>query len=85
MHDFPRPQAVPRALLVDSMQTFVPVVQEFEPFLHGLAAVQGSPAVQESQEPLKQTEFVPQLVPLSAGAPVSLQTGAPVAHDCVPL
>jgi hypothetical protein len=58
--------------------------QAVKPAWQGLAGTQGSPAVQETQEPPLHTRFVPQVVPLGA-LPDCKQTGAPVSQAVVPV
>ena len=55
---------------------------EVVPVWQAFAGVQATPAVQETQVPVLQTWFVPQVVP-SAMLPVSVQTAVPLAHERV--
>lgn len=78
------PQAVPLARFravsvqtIDGEQVCVPAWQ-------GFGGVQAIPAVHETQAPALHTRFVPHVVPLATFAD-SVQTGAPVAHDVVPV
>ena len=66
------------------MQLGVPVEQFNVPVWHGLLGMHDVPALQVVQLPVLQTIPVPQLVPLFL-LPDSTQTGAPVAHDVVPV
>jgi hypothetical protein len=84
-HDCPRPHVVPADLLVVSIQISAPVAHEYDPFLHGLDAVQLSPSRHGEHRPFKQKSLMPQLVPFGADMPVSVQTGAPVAQDSLPV
>jgi hypothetical protein len=84
-HDCAAPHSVPTDLLVVVAQTDVPVVHEVLPFLHGLLGVQVRPAVQETQPPVLQTMFVPQVAPSASEVPLSVQTEVPVVQDSVPL
>ncbi len=54
------------------------------PTWHGLAGVHGLPWVQLVHAPLTHTSLVPHTVPLGAGSPVSMQTGAPVEQSVIP-
>jgi hypothetical protein len=79
------PQLVPAALLPPSTQVWLPVAQEYVPFLQmfGLV-VQEPPAVQATHVPeLLQTMLVPQLVPGASLLP-STQVMAPVEQEVIP-
>jgi hypothetical protein len=66
LHTMLLPQLVPSGALPVSEQVDAPVAQEVRPEWQGLAGVQAAPAVQATQEPVRQTWFVPQEVPLAA-------------------
>lgn len=64
-----------------SLHTGKPVSQEVVPTWQGApGSGQGAPTVQALHTPPPHTAFVPQLVP-SGMLPVSVQTGAPLAHE----
>jgi hypothetical protein len=63
----------------------MPVAQDVAPFLQGFDGVQVLPSVQEEHVPFKQNRLVPHGAPLDRALPVSLQTGAPLVHDRVPV
>jgi hypothetical protein len=71
MHDCGAPHSVPTGLLPVSRQTDVPVAHEVVPTLHGSAGVQAMPAVHGTHMPVRQTWFVPQLVPSGRDVPLS--------------
>lgn len=75
------PQEVPEALLVVATHTWVPVLHEYVPFLHGaLGGVHCPPAAHVTHDPALQNIPFPQVLP-SATLPPVVQTGAPVLHD----
>jgi hypothetical protein len=83
----PAPHAVPLASAVPlSVQTAAPLAQTIAPVWQALVTgVHAVPAVQATQlPPGAHTRLVPHDLPAAAAAPVSTQTGAPVAHDVVP-
>ena len=84
VHDWVAPHSVPIGLLPLFTQTDVPVEHEVWPTLQGSVGVQATPAVHGTQLPELQTWFIPQLVPLLSGVPVSMQVGLPVVQICVP-
>jgi hypothetical protein len=68
-----------------SRQSSVPVVQDVFPPRHGSGlVVHATPALQMVHAPALHTWFVPHDVPF-ATSPVSTQTGAPVAHEMLPM
>jgi hypothetical protein len=85
VHDCAAPHSVPVGLLMVVAQTDVPVVHDVLPYLHGLLGVQVRPAVQETQLPVLQTMFMPQVAPSASEVPASVQTALPVEQDSVPL
>ena len=81
------PQLVPGDLFVSSRQVGTPVVHDVTPFMHAAEGfvVHVWPAVHSVHWPLAlQTWLVPQPVPAAFTVP-SMQVGAPVEHDVVPL
>jgi hypothetical protein len=72
-------------LLPLSTHTDAPVVHEVLPVLHGLLGVQVRFAVQEEQEPDLHTRLVPHAVPSATEVAVSWHTGAPLAHESLPV
>lgn len=80
------PQEAPAALLVAlSTHTDEPVEHDVVPTLQGSGLVeQVSPAVHAVQVPALQTRLLPQVVPSARDIPLSVHTGAPVAHDRFP-
>jgi hypothetical protein len=80
----PGPQGVPSVTFPVASQTDVPLAQLVVPVLHGIPAGMHAVPVGQEQLPPVQARLVPQAVPLGAGAPVFVHTGAPVAHDCEP-
>jgi hypothetical protein len=79
------PQLVPGATRVlISLQTGVPVAQVSVPLWQGFAGTQLAPSAQVLHCPARHTIPAPQEVPFG-WSPDSVQTGAPVAHDIVPV
>ena len=85
VHDWAAPHSVPTGLLPLVAHTDVPVAHDVRPTLHGSVGVQATPAVHGTQLPVRQTRFVPQLVPFATAVPVSWQLGAPVVQVSVPV
>jgi hypothetical protein len=81
----PCPQSRPSGRSPLTMQTLVPVAQEVVPALHCTPVLQETLGVQAAQLPLLQYMLVPQLAPLRAFMPVSVQTGTPVAQLSLPV
>lgn len=81
------PQVVPLATFPDSVQTGAPVLHVYPAVRQGLpVTVQAAPTVQSMHTPpVLQTLFVPQPVPAATFVPLSVQTGAPVVQESVPL
>jgi hypothetical protein len=79
------PHAVPAARFVFlSVQTGDPVEQASVPAWQGFDGVQVAPSWHATHFPVWQTSPVPQAVPFGLSA-VSVQTGAPVAHEIAPV
>ncbi len=78
------PHDVPFGRLPVPVHTGTPVEQPIVPVLQG-AGEHMAPCVHGLHDPLSQTAFVPQLVPLATCDPVSLHTGVPVEHESVPV
>jgi len=81
---FPVPQTVPSLAFPVATQTSVPVEHEVAPVRHGVAGVQPSPAVHDTQVPPLQTWPAPQPEPSESGDPVSAQVGVVPAHAIAP-
>jgi hypothetical protein len=73
LHTLFVPQVVPLATLPVSAHTDAPVTHDVAPVLHTLVGWQLTPPVHETQLPVLQTLFVPQVVPLARLLPVSEQ------------
>jgi hypothetical protein len=84
LHTMPAPQTFPLGALPPSMHSEAPVAHDVLPILHGLSKEQVASGVQATQLPLLQNILFPQGVPLPTAAPVSVQSGVPVAQDKVP-
>jgi hypothetical protein len=81
----PPVQAMPSAFGPRSVQSACPVTQSSFPAWHSFPPPgHDAPWVQGSQLPLKQTWFVPQLVPSGRFVPVSPHTGCPLVHPIAP-
>src|SRR5271154_2826810 len=66
--------------------TGVPVAHEIAPVAQTFAGVQAAPVVHAPHTPLSQTSLVPHIEPFAAVfAPPATHTGAPVAHEIVPV
>jgi hypothetical protein len=85
VHDWAAPHSVPTGLLPLATHTEVPVMHDVMPSLHGSGGEHATPAAHATQLPVRQTRFIPQLVPLATDVPVSWQVGAPVEQVCVPV
>jgi hypothetical protein len=85
VHVGPAPHGVPGDLLPVSTHADMPVAQDVAPLLQTLAGVQVLPWVHGEQVPFRQKRLVPHGRPFETAAPVSLQTGAPLAQESVPL
>jgi len=77
LHTLFVPQVVPATRFLPVSEQVIDGEQDCVPAWHGFVGLQASPTVQETQLPLLQTMFVPQVVPF-ATFPDSVQTGAPV-------
>jgi hypothetical protein len=82
-HTSPVPQLVPFARSPDAVHTGAPVAHETVPSVQGFPVLHEALATQETHDPLSQTSFVPQAVPL-ATLPVDAQIATPEVHDVVP-
>ena len=80
------PQPVPAALLVESLHVMMPVAHAVAPFLQAAFGFELHVwlRTQPPHEPMLQTWFVPQVVPL-ATFPVSTQTATPITHETAPV
>jgi hypothetical protein len=85
VHDCAAPHSVPTGLLPLATHTDVPVAHEVTPSLHGSECVHATPAVQGTQLPIRQTRFMPQLLPSGTDVPVSWQVAMPVVQVSVPV
>jgi hypothetical protein len=75
------PHVVPLATgLAVATQVDAPALHEVAPVKHRFDGLHGVPATHETQLPLSQTSFVPQVVPFPA-LPVATQVCCPEAHD----
>jgi hypothetical protein len=82
------PHPMPDGALPVSVQVCTPVAHEYVPVLQMLPPGEHAPfGVQDWQLPLEQKRFpcVPHGAPLASVDPVSVQDGAPPAHDSVPV
>ena len=84
LHTMFVPQTVPSTSLLPVSEQPMFGEQTVCPAWQGFAGVQACPTVQAVQAPPLHTMFVPQEVPLAA-FPDSVQTGAPVSQEVVPV